>query len=294
MPENLSAKDCFKDFIFDKLLPEITSEKCPNKVNLSTRFKTYLCNKGVSSQRSEELSAEWMPALLKKVTEQLEDWSRLGIPYPFCQSDDQNDLFVTWRHPKYEELTGYVSISETFIGIIQWVESLSAREFLIACAVYLKTLGATKIYITDGRSDGGIDLIAKIERSPFNSVVFFIQAKTTQTGESISRDTILMEYGKYLSLPHEPVFQKYRQALEIEGSADGASYCYAIFANSSFQKSAKDISSKLGILLRSKIQLAYFLSQLLDKAIVEKISEDLNGMLKVDLSLNIADKISFG
>lgn len=293
MSENLSAKDCFNEFIFSFLMPFITSQACPNIINLSTRFKIFLCNKGIGNQRSEELSVEWMPALLRKLKEQLEDWVRLGVPYPCYQSDDRDDLFVTWRHPKYEELTGHIAISEKFVGVFEWLEALSAREFLLACAVYLKLLGATKIFITDGPNDGGIDLIAKIERSPFNSVVFFVQAKTNQNGQPVARDTVLMEYGKYVSLPHDQVYHRYRKALEIDGSADGASYCYAIFTSGAFHKSAKEISSKLGILLRSKVQIAYFLSQALDRIILEQISKELKDMLKIDLTLNVAVKITF-
>ena len=100
-----------------------------------------------------------------------------------------------------------------------------------------------------------------------------------------------MEYGKYLSLPHEEVYQRYRRALNVDRSSDGASYCYAVISNTEFHNSAKEISSKVGILLRSKIQTAYFLSHLVQAKDLERIRCDLKNYLGVDLTLNLSNKI---
>lgn len=285
----VKTKELLNNYLFFCLLPEVTNLKCPTKLNVRIHFKDYLCKQGIEPQASEELSLSQLHYLLDKIINHLDDWIRSGVPYPFWQSEEQDELFITWRHSKYEELTGYCPITEKFISILQWLERLSSREFLIACAVYLKILGATKIFITDGPHDGGIDLIGKIEQSPFNSLIFFIQAKT---GTLITRDAVLMEYGKYLSLPHEKIYQQYREVLGVDRSVDGASYCYSIFGNCSFNPPAKGISSKLGILLRSKIQIAHFLSKIYEAEALEKIKQNLlSDCIRPDLSLNIAEKI---
>lgn len=289
MPSDVTAKEYVNEFVFSYLMPKVTKIECPTKLNIRMHFKSYLCNKGFESQKGEDLSVKWMPVLLNKISHQLDDWTKTGVPFPCCQSDEKEELYITWKHPKYKELTGYSPISENFISVLQWIGSLSSREFLIACAVYLKMLGATKIFITDAPSDCGIDLIAKIEKSPLNSMIFFVQAKT---GTLITRDTVLMEYGKYLSLPHEKINQHYREALDIDQSGDGAIYCYSIFANCSFNPPAKGISAKLGILLRSKIQIAFFISQIYTEKTLQQIKLNLGANLKNDLSLNIAERIT--
>lgn len=278
--------------MFNVFLPWIVGPDCPTRINLLTSFKGYINSKIADTIKSEELAIKWLPDLTKKLDSRLFDWNSLGIPYPFWPSDENKELMLTWRHPKYEELTGYKPLNDNFINIINWIEKLNAREFLIVCAVLMKGLGASKIFITDGPSDGGIDLIARIEQSPFNSIVFFVQAKTVQDKtKQISRDTILMEYGKYLSMPHEEVYQKYRRALDVDRSSDGASYCYAVISNTEFHNSAKDISSKIGILLRSKIQTAYFLSHIVQATDLDRIKMDLKNYLGVDLTLNLSTKI---
>lgn len=288
MSTNINSKELLKEFIFNSFMPSITKNDCPTKINLRTMLKDYLFGQEMSLIKSEDLASRLMPDLIRRILERLDLWANLGVPFPCFQSDEKEELFVTWRHQKYEELTGYPAISENFISILEWVQSLSAREFLLPCAIYLKMLGAKKIFITDGPRDGGIDLIAKIEKSPFNSVSFFVQAKT---GSRITRDAVLMEYGKYLSLPHEDIYQRYRRALEVDRSGDGASFCYAIFANCEFQNGAKEISSKLGVLLRSKIQIAYFLSQRFDGEVLKKAKDGSELNLKADLSLNISEKL---
>lgn len=293
MPTNLNPKEVLNDYIFSTLLPVITHQDCPKTLNLLTSLKLFLGKKINNEIQKEELAIKWMPDLIRRLTVRLEDWNSLGIPYPCCISEENDKSIITWKHPRYEEFTGFPSISENFIGIMQWVDTLNSREFLIVCAVLLKTLGATKIFITDGPNDGGLDLIARIERSPFNSIVFFVQSKTVQNKASlITRDTVLMEYGKYLSLPHEDIYQRYRRALDLDRSADGVSYCYSIMANSEFHNSAKEISCKIGVLLRSKIQISYFLSHIVDTAILEAVKTDLKDFLKADTTINIADKIN--
>lgn len=288
MSADLKQKEVLNEFIFSVLLPLMTRQECPTKLNLLRNLVRHLCDKGVNAKISDEIAVQWLPDLLRRFLLRLEDWGRLGVPFPCCQSEEKKELFITWRHPKYQELTGLAAISESFICILRWIESLSPREFLLAGAAYLKVLGATRIFITDGPRDGGIDLLGKIERTPFNSIVFFVQAKTA---DLVTRDTVLMEYGKYLSLPHEEIFHKYRDALDIKGSADGVSYCYSIVANCEFHNSAKEIASKIGILLRSKIQIAYFLSQVFDIETLNNAKVELKDLLRADLTLNIANRL---
>lgn len=293
MSKDISHKEIINEFIFSHLIPVITSNFCPKVLNLQSYIKEYL-NSSLSDEiLREELALKLMPDLIRRLNLRLQVWSRLGIPYPFWPKEDDEKCLITWQHHKYEELTGFAPVQKNYIEVMGWVSDLNSKEFLVACCVYLKAIGATKIFITDGSGDCGIDVIAKVEGSAFNSFVFFVQSKTVQNKTAtISRDTVLKEYGKYLSLRHEEIYQRYRRALELDNSDDGVSYCYTILANCDFHNSAKEISARIGALLRCKIQLSYFISQHFNATQLNEIKNNLKNNLRPDLTYNIADKIT--
>lgn len=163
---------------------------------------------------------------------------------------------------------------------------LSSRGFLFPCIAVLKALGAEKIFITDGPRDQGIDIIARLEGGPLQSVALFVQVKTTKS--VISRDTLLMEYAKYLALPHTKKYQLYRKALGLDSSVDGAAYCYMVMTNQGFARSSREIAAHLGILLRSRIQIAYWLVQKTTLDSLRAIESELGTDLPADLGRNLA------
>ena len=72
------------------------------------------------------------------------------------------DLYICWFHHKFEEETGFEGLPTTFSWVLEWLDNLSPREFLIPCAMYLKLLGASKIFITDSSGDEGIDCLGVV------------------------------------------------------------------------------------------------------------------------------------
>lgn len=295
MSKDLNHKEIVNDFIFSHLMPVITSHSCPKILNLQSCIKEYLNSRLDDEILREELALKLMPDLIRRLNIRLEIWNRLGIPYPFRPKEDDEKCLITWQHQKYEELTGFQPVPQKYIEVMDWIDNLNSSEFLIACCVYLKVIGATKIFITDGSGDCGVDVIARVERSPFNSFVFFVQSKTVQNKTAtLSRDLVLKEYGKYLSLKHEEIYQRYRRALGLDTSEDGVSYCYTILANCDFHNSAKEISAKIGALLRCKIQLSYFISQYFNATQLNEIKNNMKNNLKPDLTYNLADKIAIG
>jgi hypothetical protein len=79
----------------------------------------------------------------------------------------------------------------------------------------------------------------------------------------------------------------------LENHVDGACYCYVIFTNQTFHDASKEISSKLGILLRSNLQIAYYLSQQYSFEQLRDFKERMNLDFKANFELNIADELGW-
>ena len=224
----------------------------------------------------------------ERLNTELESWIQRGIPRPASIATDQRTL-ITWKHPNYESLTGLPSLGSAFFEILDWLGTLNPREFLIPSAVFLSHLGANRVYITDSSGDEGIDLIGAIEDGPLKSTGLFVQAKTTSNPAGVSRDAVLLEYAKYMSLPQTEKYREYIRALGIDSTIDGSTLIYVITANTRFNNPAREVAGRLGILLRSHIQLARFV-QLRYETIenVRQMHTRLASRLKTDLVTNVA------
>lgn len=283
------SKELVNKFIYDKLLPDVLRGATKKSINVSRLFKDFLSDKDISGN-VDEISEKYLPEIIRKIDLKSEELEKLGIP-KFLDKDETRDAYyLIWRHDDFRERTGIEPLPEDFTEVLDWIESLSSKEFLIACAVTLKIMGANKIFITDSSGDEGIDCIGLVESDALKSTILYVQSKTTSNGD-ITRDTVLMEFGKYLSLPHTKKYQEYRSALGVDGFLDGASSIYLFISNSEFKPPAREVAKNLGILLRSKIQLALWLSQRTSRQNLDDIYEKLKLMLNADLSRDISRHI---
>jgi len=157
----------------------------------------------------------------------------------------------------------------------------------VPCVLYLRTIGATRIFVTDGPNDEGVDIIALVGRGGLQSTALFCQVKTLTTG-SISRSNLLAEYGKFLALPHTKKYHHYRDALGLDRSIDGTSYCYAFITNQGFAIPARRIAASLGVLLRSRIQIAHWLTEHLTLAEMVQAQATIGKEPPIDLYKNLA------
>ena len=286
--EPKGGRDAVTGFIYGQLVPDLLSAKSPRVVNLRVRFSTYLRDSGHSALAAHENAERWFETLRDKLNAELYSWTRRGIPRPASIATDQRTL-ITWKHPDYEDLTGLPPLGSAFFEILDWLGTLSPREFLIPSAVFLAHLGANRVYITDSSGDEGIDLIGVIEDGPLKSTGLFVQAKTTSNPAGISRDSVLLEYAKYMSLPQTEKYREYIRALGIDSTIDGSTLIYVIAANARFNNPAREVAARLSILLRSHIQLARYV-QLRYKTMdgVREMHSRLASRLKTDLVTNIA------
>jgi len=289
MTKPSKGRESIRKFVHDYLIPKTTTTTPPLiKLNIRAEFRNYLIAKGTPELEAEENAEKWECNLKEIIFAAQEEWSRQGVPCPFGFSA-KGDLLIGLGHPKWGEITNQEKLPPEFNGISAWLHSLSGKEFLVACSVYLKLVGCDPIYITDGSGDGGIDLIGLISQGPLRSHAYYIQSKTSKS--QISRDMILLEYGKYASTLNSHTFREYENALKINASFDGTNATYLFISNNEFKKNARSEAKQLRILLRSGSQLAFWFSQ---KTTLSKLRFICNGFvdeLERNLSNNISKKI---
>ena len=286
MADRASGKNAVRDFVYDRFMPTVLSVNSPAVLNVENAFATYLRENGWPELVANEMAEKWQPNLVELLHKELSTWEARGLARPACFMDLENDKVVlTWRHKNYKELTGRESLDEHFFGVLDWVRSLDSRHFLIPNLVLLSELGADRVYITEGGGDGGVDLIGVIGKGPLRSTGLFVQAKTSS--KRVTRDKVLLEYAKYMSLPRSERFRDYLNALGLGASMDGSSLIYIITANNQFESSAQKIATNLGILLRSDVQLAnYVKSRYQSRDKVEEMYSRAKGHLSRDLQSN--------
>ena len=279
-----------RSYLYDFLFTKILNQGCPRTLNIQRSFRDHLALKEHLEDSADELSEKWHQNLLYRIEQNLsEAWDGLGVPRPIALLDNDNTTLVTWSHPRYSTLTGLGPLPEEFIAIVNWLQSLDPREFLIPCACLLSLIGAEHIYITEGTGDGGIDCIGKIENGPLRSLCLFVQAKTSNSG--VKREILLTEYGKFKMLPFLRPYQQYLEKLQVENSFDGMGISFLIVSNNEFLPGARSAASTLGIILRSRKQLAYWLSTKASLAELEKLLKELHKYVQRDASINLAPHI---
>jgi len=289
MPGNKSVID----FVHDHLMPKILSPSPPGLINLRDEFAEFLAGKEFEDDdRVDELAERWEPHLRRYINKRIDDWTCLSLSPPMTFTDEE-DKIITWRHPRYEAVTGFNVLPASYGAIDEWIQGKTGeREFLLVGAIFLKALGANLILATDDPGDGGVDLVGRTDNSePLRSTFFFVQAKFLKR-KRISREILLIEYGKYLQAQRSEIFGRYRRNLAMNQSRDGAAAVYMVITNSEFTDSARQAAVELNILLRSRKQLSFWIARNASIAKIREVEGDL-GILRKDLDFNLASKIDF-
>lgn len=280
---DLGGKEAIQGFIRRHLVPTVVSIDPPKAINVLAQFATYLVNEGTPQIVAEERAEEWRRLLIDRITRELVHWEKVGTSRPAWFAEDGQTL-LTWSHPRFVERTGFPSANLLYFEALEWIRALNGKAFLIPCAVFLRSMGADPIYITDGPGDEGIDLIGMVNGGALHSTTVFVQAKSG--GGPMSRDAMLLEYGKYKHLFRTTKYNEYRRALPENPS--GRSFVYAIAARAGFLHAAQEIGARLGILLRSDIQLAQYVEDRYQTiSTVHDMAERMSRHLQADLTHNV-------
>jgi len=282
-----SGKDMIAGFLREMLLAKVVAPDCQPKLNIQTEFRDYIVTSGAPKFSAEQHAILWYPQLTMVLEERLKDWDELGIPRPMELSDQFTCL--TWRHPKYTKVTGRDPLAQNYIDVYDWVRTRKERDFLFVCACVLILAGADPVCITDGRGDEGADLIARLAKGLMRSAMLVVQSKTSS--DPISRDMVLLEYGKYAGLLMSPKMIEYRRALGLEHSSDGSANCYMFLSNTEFSPSARDVASRLGVLIRCSRQIAFWLAAQTTRMQLETAFTQCQQDLDQNPETNLATKL---
>lgn len=267
----------------------IGAGKLPGVINIASSLTTFLESNGYTTAQAAELSERWLPQLRKHVSMRLDTWDELGVPRPFDFLESEENL-ATWLHPHFEEITGRKPLPNDFRRIYEWLLRCSEREFLAAAAIFLKIAGADFISITDGRGDGGVDLIGRITRGAIGPIYIFLQAKTSS--QWLGREVLLVEHGKFLASSSDENRSRYRALLKKPNSRESGASCYILVTNSEFRDGVRSIANKLGVLTKSCMQLAFLFSKSTSFSAIEAICQTWKQFgPPTDPEENVASKI---
>ncbi|MBV2149048.1 hypothetical protein KRZ98_12235 [Sphingobium sp. AS12] len=283
------AKKAVRAYIHEHLAISVASVDAEPAFQLEVDFARFLRTRGVEENLASELSAEQYALVERKVSDHVNRWFAHGLAPPLGFQVDNEKTIITWRHDRYEELTGHVPIPETHFKAAGWIADHLNRAFLLPCACYLRALGCDPIFITDGARDEGIDLIGLIRGGPLRSMVLYVQAKSQSR---MSGDELLREFSKFASLPQTDKHLRYLDALGVSRLKDGASFVYLCLVNGDFDFAAETHGRNLGALLRSRRQIADQLSQHYSQDRLDQLGQTIVMPTGADLGRNLAPVLS--
>ncbi len=267
----------------------VTSSSGSKPINGGKELRDALCSAGHSELRSAELAEKWGDRLRDEVGNCLTEWEKLGLPQPLIESEIRL-TFLPYGHARYQALAKSPKMTLAYAEACQFIDALSRTDFLLVPLCLLQLAGCDPILITDGKGDLGVDCIGSIKTGPTRSLTIFAQAKTSNT--QIAPETIRVDFDKFRTLQKKPQFGDYLMAVGANTSLDGRAVCYGFFSNTEFSNSAREYGREEGILLRSRKQAAYWLSQGFGVSGLRKLRDEIGLTLKRDLSRNVAPMIA--
>jgi hypothetical protein len=285
-----NADKATRRFVAENLEGRVMRADCPKSINLDLEFSRFLQTHGIEALEAAEIAAEQRLLVRRRVSRQIERWVGQGVSSPINFVVESEEVVISWRHERFAELTGSEPPVVGFVDVYVWLSEQSNRAFLLPCLCFLKLLGCDPIFVTDGARDEGIDCIGLIATGELRSTAVFIQARSAAA--LISGDPLLQEYAKYAALPRTHKYMQYLDALGVLKLQDGAGYLYAVLTNSDFHYAAQQNAARLGVLLRSRRQIAHFISQVYSVRRLEQIRAELKIPETGDLTTNLAAQLS--
>ena len=284
-------KQHVSDFVFSRVVDSALNVGAPTTVNVPNAFARFLVSQGVDSFQAEEEAERQERLLCRKLLDVEREWRGLGIPAPIGGSD-ADELWLTWRHPRFSEITGRESLSRKYVSLLNSLSKLGPRQYLLVGLLFLKMIHCDRIFVTDGSNDGGVDCIGRIAAGPLRSVMVFVQVKTRQHNSSrIGRDIVLQEFGKFSVLVKTKKYQEYLEALKFLETIDGSATVFCIMSNVEFDPRGRQLGRDLGVLLRSGRQMAHYLTQYTTTRGYRSMLRSVSVPRSPDLSTNFAEEL---
>lgn len=282
----IAADEALRTYLYDRLFPNFLTAQGPRKLNITNDFGHHLRHRGMPERLAAERASEWKHQLFDRLDRALTEWDDLGVPRPLVLTD-VDSIVVSWQHQRYRDFCGPIagSLSADFCAIHERVKRCSPKEFLAVCAIYLKFIGCERIFFTDSSGDEGVDCLGVILSGALKSVNIVVQAKTSSL--RIGRDTVLADYGKYLALPHSSKYVHYRYAVQADKRIDGSPWLYVFMTNTEFEPAARIAAGKIGLLLRSRRQIAHKIAEQMSESEFDSSMKRLEANVHADLTRNV-------
>ena len=292
-----AAHDAVGQFIANELMSTALSTGAPSLVNILDSFNHFLQRHGFNPLRASEEAQKQESLILRHLENELQEWHILGVPAPISYIEDNNRIIITWKHRlfRHRHFDTTEFNTENFVAIYDWISALHDRDLLFACIVLLKLLKCNPIYVSDGSGDMGVDCIGKISTGSLQSAVILVQAKSLRNpARRITENVLRQEYAKYAMLKRTDKYLEYLNKLAVFQGRDGSAELYLVVTNSEFSSDAQRAASKLGILLRSKRQVAFYLALSTTIEAIRELCEDCQLPAGPDMDRNLAEEIRLG
>jgi hypothetical protein len=283
------ADKAVQRFVLESLEVTVLRPDSPPTINIDVEFSRFLVTHGVEELVATEVAEEQRSLVRRKVQEYIGRWSGQGVLTPLNFIVESDEVVISWSHERFAELTGGDAPGREFVAVYEWLGAQTNRDFLLPCLCFLKLLGCDPIFVTDSPRDEGVDCIGIIDNGGLRSTAIFIQARSKN--ELISGDALLQEYAKYSALPRTEKYMKYLTALGVPKRQDGTGFLYAVLTNADFKFAAQNNATRLGVLLRSRRQLAQSLSLHTGRTKLEHLKAQLKLPDAGDLTTNFAPRL---
>lgn len=246
-----------RSYCRERVWEEVFSQTHETRINLKQALTQHLVRSGVIPILAEEFAERQLAYASSDLAAACAEWESLGVPPPLWQAD-QSGLLITWKHPKFEEITDREPLSSNFPDFWKAIRFSLPTELLFHIAGYLYTLDCDNIFITDKSGDGGIDVIGLKNSGPFRGICFVVQCKWAATG--VGRDSFLCDFSKNLLSERTGRWKTYVNEIGLNKAIDGFSKCYLFASNNEFADSIRDAARELSVVLRSGRQIAHSLA----------------------------------
>lgn len=255
----VNVKAAAISFIFDHLEHDSVRVECPRLYKIELEFSLFLQRRSVPELVANDVANKQLDLIWERLRTQIDRWHIQGVIPPYIEDPEAEDTLVTWRHARYQDISGTQPLKINFFEIYNWLATQRDNDFILPCACYLRAVGCDPIFVTDGAGDEGIDCIGIIAFGPLRGTSLLVQAKSSPS--PLSADELLQEFGKSIAMRRTRRYREYLDALAVDKSRTGSADLYVLISNGDLKHGGAEAAHKIGALIRSRRQIAHALSE---------------------------------
>ncbi|WP_084956876.1 restriction endonuclease [Prescottella equi] len=251
------------------VVDSILSADAPATIRVRALFADHLAKEGFSDLSAEEAAEKNLSRLMSELQRRIDDWEDRGIPSPVYAGDNPS-FYYSVRSKKY-----LGELNAGFWDFKSMVDSASSATLDLLGAAYLTSVGCDRVFVTDGKNDGGVDVIGRLKIGHGLWVIVALQCKAYSS--PIGRVEFDKEVGRFKQGTGEPVWEKYQRMLSISSLKGAATRIYCMLTSTGFSPEIEIANSDRYFAAISPAALCHQLStKFRYDGIVSRISEVLD------------------